>query len=122
MTEKDKECAQRLGAYIRALRIARGMTQEELSAAVGYTHRAAVSQLENGKNDIAFDKLPALSAALGVEPTELFEAYAGTTKDNQDNAQLEAVKGMLSGLTPAQLEQITAILKVMHAQNKGGAK
>lgn len=121
MTEQDKERARRFGEYIRALRKARGLTQDELSKALGYTHRAAVSQLEKGKNDIAFDRLPALSAALGVEPQELLTAYAGTTdKDTNNLAQIEAVKGMLKDLTPAQLDQITAIIRVMQDQNKGG--
>lgn len=121
MNEQDKDRARRFGAFIKELRTARGMTQSELSEAVGYSHRAAVSQLEKGKNDIAFDKLPALSAALGIEPHELFEVYAGTTgKDTNSLAQLEAVKGMLADLTPSQLEQVAAIVRVMQAQNKGG--
>ena len=121
MTEQDKKRALRFGAYIKALRTARGMTQQELSTKCGYSHRAAISQLEKGKNDIAFDKLPALSSALGVEPQELFEAYAGTTDKEKDNiTQIDAVKSMLSGLTSEQLEQVAAIVRVMNAQNNGG--
>ena len=122
MNELDRERAQRFGAYIRALRTARGMTQQEVADKCGYTARAAISQLEAGKNDIAFDRLPALSSALGVEPQELFEVYAGTTgKDNDNAVRLEAVKSMLNELTPLQLEQVAAIVKVMYSQNKGGA-
>lgn len=122
MTEKDRERAQRFGAYIKALRTARGMTQQELSTKCGYSHRAAISQLEAGKNDIAFDRLPSLSSALGVEPQELLDVYAGTTgRGNENLAHLEAVKSMLNDLTPSQLEQVAAIVKVMYSQNKGGA-
>ena len=122
MTEKDRERAQRFGAYIKALRTARGMTQQELSTKCGYSHRAAISQLEAGKNDIAFDRLPSLSSALGVEPQELLDVYAGTTgRGNENLARLEAVKSMLNDLTPSQLEQVAAIVKVMYSQNKGGA-
>lgn len=122
MTDKEKERAQRFGAYIRNLRIARGMTQQELADRCGYSHRATVSAVEKGKNDIAFDKLPALSAALGVDAKELFNAYdferAGTTATAP---QIDAIKSMLTDLTPSQLDQVTAIVKVMHDQNKGGA-
>lgn len=122
MTDKEKERAQRFGAYIRNLRIARGMTQQELADRCGYSHRATVSAVEKGKNDIAFDKLPALSAALGVDAKELFNAYdferAGTTATAP---QIDAIKSMLTDLTPSQLDQVTAIIKVMRDQNKGGA-
>ena len=121
MNEQDKARAQRFGAYIKALRLAHGLTQQELSDKCGYAHRAAISQLEAGKNDIAFDRLPVLSAALGVEPQELFNVYAGTTdKDNDNLVRLESVKSMLNELTPLQLEQVAAIVKVMYSQNKGG--
>ena len=121
MTDRDKQRALRFGAYIKALRTARGMTQQELCNAVGYSHRAAVSQLEKGKNDIAFDRLPALSAALGVEPQELLQAYAGNAdNDTATPAVVDAIKSMLNDLTPAQLEQVAAIVRVMQAQNKGG--
>lgn len=121
MNEQDKARAQRFGAYIKALRLSHGLTQQELSDKCGYSHRAAISQLEAGKNDISFDRLPVLSAALGVEPQELFEVYAGTTgKDNDNAVRLEAVKSMLNDLTPLQLEQVAAIVKVMYSQNKGG--
>ena len=122
MNEKDKERAARFGAYVRALRLARGLTQAELGAKCGYTSRAAINQIEKGRNDIAFDRLPALSDALGVEPKALFEVYtnapaAGTDADKL--ATLETIRAALADLTPEQLAQILAIVKVMQAQNEG---
>lgn len=38
MTEQEKERARRFGAYIRQLRVARGMTQQELATKCGYGH------------------------------------------------------------------------------------
>lgn len=122
MTEKERERARRFGAYIKALRIAHGMTQDELARKCGYTHRATISGLEKGNYDIAFDRLPAMSAALGVEPQELFEAYAFDLEStgHENTEQIEAIKSMLKGLTPEQLQQVAAIIKVMRAQNDGG--
>lgn len=48
MTEQEKERARRFGAYIRQLRVARGMTQQELATKCGYGHRATL-----GCNDVA---------------------------------------------------------------------
>ena len=122
MTEKEKERARRFGAYVKALRIANGMTQDELAKKCGYTHRASVSCVEKGKNIISFDVLPAMSAALGVEPQALFEAYAFDLEStgHENDEQIKAIKGMLNGLTSAQLQQVAAIIKVMHAQNEEG--
>ena len=122
MTDKERERAQRFGAYIKSLRMARGMTQQELADKCGYSHRATVSAVEKGKNDIAFDKLPAVSAALGVDAKELFNAYDFERAGISPTApQIEAIKSMLLDLTPSQLDQITAIVKVMRDQDKGGA-
>lgn len=119
MTEKDKERAQRFGAYVRALRIAHGMTQQALATRCGYTSRQAITRLEKGNNDIAFDRLPALADALGVSPGELFNAYDYERADAslETSPQIEAIKSMLTDLTPGQLEQVAAIIKVMRGQN-----
>lgn len=122
MNEKDKERAARFGAYIRALRLARGYTQAELGAKCGYTSRAAINQIEKGRNDIAFDRLPALSDALGVDPKTLFDVYANgdaSATDADKLATLETIRALLADLTAEQLAQVLAIVKVMHEQNTG---
>lgn len=122
MDSKEKDRLRRFGAYVRELRKARGMTQQELSDKCGYSHRAAVSQIEGGKNEISIDRLPALATALGVEPSELFAAYDFERENSKDvnSALIDVIKGYLPELTPAQIEQVAAIVKVMHSQNKGG--
>lgn len=120
MNEKDKERAQRFGAYIRALREAQGKSQQEVATACGYTSRAAISSVEKGKNDIAFDRLPLLAHSLGVEPKELFEVYANDkATDTERRAQVETIRQALNTLTPEQLQQVAAIVRVMIAQNGG---
>lgn len=123
MTDKEKERARRFGAYIKELRTARGMTQDELAKKCGYSNRAAISGVEKGKNDIALDRVPAFADALGVTSSQLFNAYDYERADAslETSPQIEAIKSMLTELTPSQLEQVTAIVKVMRDQN-GGAK
>lgn len=67
-----------LGAYIRALREACGMSQEELAKKSGFAGRAAVSAIENGKNNISVDKLPDLALALHTTPGELMDVLVET--------------------------------------------
>jgi transcriptional regulator with XRE-family HTH domain len=60
-----------LGRRIKALRGARGMTQEALAAAVGVTPQA-VSKWENGVTAPDISLLPGISVAFGVTIDELF--------------------------------------------------
>ena len=62
--EKLKE----LGLYIKALREAAGMSQEELAKKSGFAGRAAISAIEKGKNNISIERLPDLALALHTTP------------------------------------------------------
>lgn len=61
------------GVYdkIRQLRIANGLTQEELALAVGYTDRSSVAKIELGKVDLPLSKVAAIAQALHTTPKEL---------------------------------------------------
>jgi transcriptional regulator with XRE-family HTH domain len=57
--------------YLRTARERKGLTQEQLAAAVGLT-QASISQLETREGTRpAFDTVVALAAALGVDPMAL---------------------------------------------------
>lgn len=61
------------GVYdrIRQLRIANGLTLEELAWAVGYKGRSMMSQVELGKVDLPLSKVAAIAQALHTTPQEL---------------------------------------------------
>jgi len=59
------------GRRVRVLRVARGMSQEDLADAAG-VHRTYVSSLERGLRNVGLDNVFALADALGVDPSELF--------------------------------------------------
>lgn len=71
MDDKKREYLARMGAKIKQYRILRGMTQEELALACGYTNRAAIAQIEKGRSDIVRAKFILMCDALGVTPAEL---------------------------------------------------
>jgi transcriptional regulator with XRE-family HTH domain len=62
-----------LGAYIRDLRLARGMTQLELAVAVGVTHKATISAIEVGRNALPAERYLQFAQALGIAPKEFFK-------------------------------------------------
>lgn len=57
---------------IRALRIANGMSQEELGIKCGYEGRSMISRVEAGKIDLPLSKVEIFASALNVTPEYLF--------------------------------------------------
>lgn len=68
-----KEDAKKIyGQNLRRLRLARGMSQEELAKALGYTNRSSINKIEIGRSSIPSDKIARTAEVLGVSPLELF--------------------------------------------------
>lgn len=78
---------------LRALRKAKGMSQDEFSEAVG---RHYTSWLENENSSVTLDKLVAISAVLKVEPLVMI-ALCESVRTGQ-SAQ-ETIKGALAATT-----------------------
>lgn len=67
---KDRQFSQRFGERLRVLRVARGMSQEDLAAAAGL-HRTHISLIERNKRSARLETVERLAMALGVQPSEL---------------------------------------------------
>ena len=61
-----------IGASIRRIRKARGMTQAQLAAAIGKAGPRAISEREGGKTELRGSEVAALCSALGCTLAELF--------------------------------------------------
>jgi len=59
------------GGRIRALREAKGLSQEQLAHESGL-HRTVVGFIERGEREIGISKIWPLAEALGVTPADLF--------------------------------------------------
>ena len=66
----EGELQQRLGRNLRAIRIDRGLSQEEL-AEVLHVHRTYVGGLERGERNLSLRSVERLAAGLGVTPERL---------------------------------------------------
>lgn len=62
-----------LGARVRMLRQARGLSQEKLAELAGL-HRTYISSVELGKRNVSLLNIQALANALGVSVEEFFKA------------------------------------------------
>ena len=60
------------GARVRELRLARGLSQEQLAERAGL-HRTYVSSLERGRRNVGLDNILDLAAALEVPAARLFQ-------------------------------------------------
>lgn len=72
--------------YIREWREFRGMTQDELGAAIGMTH-GNISRIENGKRPYTRYQLEAIATELGTTPADLLSR---DPNDPDDDASLWA--------------------------------
>lgn len=67
MNTHKQRSKEEIGRRIRELRIKKGLSQEELAKAVGYTSnnsRSTINKVEQGQNDIVQSKLKAYAKAL----------------------------------------------------------
>jgi transcriptional regulator with XRE-family HTH domain len=74
MAEKQKIACE-FGTVLRTYRLARDMTQEQLSERVNVV-RSFICTLESGKKQPSLTMVFRLAAALGVKPGELVDAVA----------------------------------------------
>lgn len=78
------------GVYdrIRQLRIANGLTLEELARAVGYSDKSMMGHIEHGKVDLPLSRVAAIAQALHTTPQ-------GTAVPQQRCVRLGHIKGVV---------------------------
>lgn len=72
LSEAAQTVDKHVGERVRDRRLERGVTQQELAAAMGISYQQ-VQKYENGANRISCGRLALLAEALGVEPGFFFE-------------------------------------------------
>ena len=80
MVKKQKNSTA-FGVVLRAYRLEKGLTQEQLSERVGVVH-SFICSLESGKKQPSLQMVLKLATALGTRPGELIDAMADTISKN----------------------------------------
>ena len=62
------------GANIKRLRLALGMSQDELAERCGYSTRSSIAKIETGAADIPQAKIKLFADALHVKPSDILTA------------------------------------------------
>ncbi len=68
----DDEPQKRLGANVERLRLASGLTQEELAGACDL-HPTEIGRIERGERDLRLSTVMRVARGLDVQPTALFD-------------------------------------------------
>lgn len=75
------------GQRIKSLRIALGMTQEELAAKCGYKSKTTINKIETSINGISMDKVQKIALVLECDPSYLMGwTNSDSEKLNKDKA------------------------------------
>lgn len=85
MNSRKSEYLKKLGLKIKRYRLQRGLSQEQLADAVGFSGKSSISRIETGSSDISRDKFVLIAQALGVNPAELMDVD-GSVNNNQSVA------------------------------------
>lgn len=101
-----------LYSNIKALRIAKGWSQEELALRLGYKDRSMLAKIEAGKVDITVGKVEAFADAFGVAPVDLIG-----WRDN-NAAEIDAVYDQLNDEGKAALQTAATVIKAMPQYSK----
>lgn len=91
------------GVYdrIHQLRIANGLTLEELARAVGYSDKSMMGHIEHGKVDLPLSRVAAIAQALHTTPKELLFPASPPEKVNEKAAAAITVAVKLDGMDEA---------------------
>jgi transcriptional regulator with XRE-family HTH domain len=108
-----------LGARLRALRLAQGMTQAEVAQAIG-THYTVVSAVERGLRALTLQQLIRLNAALDLPTNALLEQEPPRQLSRREGRLLRRVQRIQELPVPQQrivLALLEALLKT-HGQGR----
>jgi transcriptional regulator with XRE-family HTH domain len=109
-----------LGARLRALRIERGMTQDEVARAIG-THFTSISAVERGVRGLSVQQIVKLATALKVSPDDLLHAKkaaklkATSRRDGRLLRRIERIRELPPPKQRTVLEVLDSLLKT-HGQ------
>lgn len=83
-----------IGNRIKALRLERDMSQDELAKRSGYGSRSTINKIELGINDVPQSKIKAIAEALGVPVSQIlcWDEMDSTHDTNQLQLELKQIE------------------------------
>lgn len=88
-----------IGERIKARRLELGLTQEELAEIMGYKSKAAISNVEKGKEDLTTARVQKFATALKLSPADLMEQPDTHERGNREVSDYYFELASSSGMT-----------------------
>jgi len=110
-SDQEDELYRILGARIKLIRVQRGLSQNQLAAAVGLS-RASMSNVENGRQRLLAHNLVAIGQALAVDPA----IFLGQEDLPQFTAQLPYPTDRLRVFLEMASEEIGGFLQALKGE------
>ena len=121
MQNKDKEIDKKIGQKLLELRLAKGLSRQQLSEVIGVTHQQ-LSKYEQGTNRISVSMLIRLSESLRVEPLYFLSDFSFQQEEVLDNYRirmnLEVIRHLDNIGDEAMQNAILELIKVIARQFK----
>jgi len=76
-----------IGQRILEFRKAKGYSQQQLAEKIGYSSKASINMIENGKHSIPSSKLKKIAVALGVDVSQIVEGIKISSEENEQKAK-----------------------------------
>ena len=98
---------------IRNLRMERGMSQEDLAKAMGYSDRSMITKIEGGKVDISQKKVVAFAEVLSTTPGYLMDGDPAEEELETANEEQRVLFRLARSAKPEAIRAAVAVLKSM---------
>ena len=102
-TKSTTELDTRVGAVIKARRLALGLSQQKLAAGLGITF-PQVQKYENGTNRVSVSRLTQTAEILRISPLALFAQATGDTSPVTGDPYVDRLRSLLFRVPPAKVE------------------
>lgn len=107
-----------IGERIRQARLQRGMSQEELGLAVGYSGRTAINKIEKGKFDPGREYLSKIADVLGVTEVWLLGLDEDKERILEEAFSRPEMRMLFSVAEDCTAEEIEQAIKIIEALKK----
>ena len=104
----------KIGKRIKATRLSRGITQEQLAEKVNLS-LTSISRLENGKAMVSIEKLFNIATALNTDLAILLCDYITSSADSNTEATELLVK--FKQLNPEKQKSVLAFVDIMYGES-----
>ncbi len=88
----------KVGDRIKELRIQKGMSQEELAKAVGFSSKTSINKIESNERGVRADYLVSIATVLGTTPTYLLVGYKDEQIKREPAVRIRVVGDVAAGV------------------------